>query len=60
MGKGLEKRPIRVVVDGETHMDIQELGIRARGDFVRLLRLEGYQYVKGLVSRIIGETDRDD
>ena len=49
-----------VVVDGETHMDIQELGIRARGDFVRLLRLEGYQYVKGLVSRIIGETDRDD
>ena len=60
VGKGLEKRPIRVVVDGETHMDIQELGIRARGDFVKLLRLEGYQYVKGLVSRIIGEMDRDD
>ena len=60
VGKGLEKRPIRVVVDGETHLDIEELRIRARGDFVKLLRLEGYQYVKGLVSRIIGEFDRDD
>ncbi|OUU19948.1 MAG: hypothetical protein CBC13_11710 [Planctomycetia bacterium TMED53] len=60
VGKGLDKRPIRVVVDGEANMDIEELRIRARGDFVKLLRLEGYQYVKGLVSRIIGEVDHDD
>jgi len=58
VGKGLDKRPIRVVVDGEAHMDVEELWIRARGDFVKLLRLEGYQYVKGLVSRIIGEVDQ--
>ena len=45
VGKGLDKRPIRVVVDGEANMDIEELRIRARGDFVKLLRLEGYQYV---------------
>ena len=56
----MDKRPIRVVVDGEANMDIEELRIRARGDFVKLLRLEGYQYVKGLVSRIIGEVDHDD
>ncbi|MDG1455743.1 MAG: NAD(+)/NADH kinase [Planctomycetota bacterium] len=59
VGKGVDKRPIRLVVDGEANMDIQELSVSARGDFVTLLRLEGYQYVKGLVSRIIGEVGDD-
>ena len=54
VGEGCDKRPIRVVVDGESFSGIEELSVSARGDSVHLLRPQGYQYIQRIVSRIIG------
>ena len=59
-GEGGEKRPIRVVVDGESYTNIDELMVKARGDSVRLLRPLGHQYIQSLLSRIIGERSSQD
>ncbi len=55
VGEGGKKRPIRVVVDGESFSDIEELRVQARGDSVRLLRPVGHEYIQSLLTRIIGE-----
>jgi NAD+ kinase len=55
VGEGVTKRPIRVVVDGESFSDIEELRVKARGDSVRLLRPVGHEYIQSLLTRIIGE-----
>ncbi len=55
VGEGVTKRPIRVVVDGESFSDIEELRVQARGDSVRLLRPVGHEYIQSLLTRIIGE-----
>jgi NAD+ kinase len=59
-GEGGDKRPIRVVVDGESYTNIDELMVKARGDSVRLLRPLGHQYIQSLLSRIIGERSSQD
>lgn len=59
-GEGGEKRPIRVVVDGESYAKVDELMVKARGDSVRLLRPLGHQYIQSLLSRIIGERSSQD
>ena len=59
-GEGGDKRPIRVVVDGESYTNIDELLVKARGDSVRLLRPLGHQYIQSLLSRIIGERSSQD
>ena len=60
VGEGCEKRPIRVVVDGESFSEIEELSVSARGDFVHLLRPRGYQYIQRIVSQIIGNGEETD
>ena len=58
--KGGEKRPIRVVVDGESFSQVQQLIVEDRGDYVRLLRPSGHQYIQSLLTRIIGEAPSTD
>ena len=60
VGEGCGKRPIRVVVDGESFSGIEELSVCCRGDSVHLLRPQGYQYIQRIVSRIIGNGDNGD
>ena len=60
VGEACAKRPIRVVVDGESFSDIEELSVSARGDSVHLLRPQGYQYIQRIVSRIIGHGEEAD
>ncbi|MEC9477051.1 MAG: NAD(+)/NADH kinase [Planctomycetota bacterium] len=60
VGKGCQKRPIRVVVDGESFSEIEELSVTDRGDCVRLLRPQGYQYIQRIVSQIIGNGEEAD
>jgi len=58
--KGGVKRPIRVVVDGESFSEVQQLVVEDRGDYVRLLRPSGHQYIQSLLTRIIGEAPSTD
>ncbi|MGE4619578.1 MAG: NAD(+)/NADH kinase [Planctomycetota bacterium] len=60
IGESCDKRPIRVVVDGESFTDIEELSVCARGDSVHLLRPQGYQYIQRIVSQIIGNAEEVD
>ncbi|MGE4631679.1 MAG: NAD(+)/NADH kinase [Planctomycetota bacterium] len=60
VGEGCDKRPIRVVVDGESFSGVEEISVCSRGDSVHLLRPRGYQYIQRIVSRIIGNGDDED